>query len=66
MGRAGGEAGTAGGGVGTGSGGGVGGKGVYALLMTASEPETALYRAPIFSLLLVSHGGVSLCTYTAA
>ena len=31
----------------------------YALLMTANEPETALYRAPTFSLLLVSHGGIS-------
>ena len=32
----------------------------YALLMTANKPETALYRAPTFSLLLVSHGGISL------
>ena len=31
----------------------------YALLMTANKPETALYRAPTFSLLLVSHGGIS-------
>ena len=30
----------------------------YALLMTANKPETALYRAPTFSLLLVSHGGL--------
>ena len=29
----------------------------YALLMTANKPETALYRAPTFSLLLVSRGG---------
>ena len=27
-----------------------------ALLMTANKPETALYRAPTFSLLLASHG----------
>ena len=26
--------------------------------MTANKPETALYRAPAFSLLLVSHGGI--------
>ena len=30
----------------------------YALLMKANKPETALYRAPTFSL-LVSHGGIS-------
>ena len=30
----------------------------YALLMTANKPETALYRAPTFSL-LASHGGIS-------
>ena len=30
----------------------------YALLMTANKPETALYRAPTFSLLLASHGGL--------
>ena len=30
----------------------------YALLMTANKPETELYRAPTFSLLLVSHGGI--------
>ena len=30
-----------------------------ALLMTANKPETALYRALTFSLLLVSHGGIS-------
>ena len=28
----------------------------YALLMTANKPETALYRAHTFSLLLASHG----------
>ena len=34
----------------------------YALLMMANKPETALYRAPTFSLLLVSHGGfISVC-----
>ena len=33
----------------------------YALLMKANKPETALYRAPTFSLLLASHGGFSLC-----
>ena len=33
----------------------------YALLVTANRPETALYRAPTFSLLLVSHGGISSC-----
>ena len=27
--------------------------------MTANKPETALYRPPTFSLLLVSHGGIS-------
>ena len=32
----------------------------YALLMMANKPETALYRAPTFSL-LASHGGISLC-----
>ena len=26
--------------------------------MTANKPETALYRAPTFSLLLASHGGI--------
>ena len=26
--------------------------------MTANKPETVLYRAPTFSLLLVSHGGL--------
>ena len=34
--------------------------------MTANKPETALYRAPTLSLLLVSHGGlvhVVLCVY---
>ena len=31
----------------------------YALLMTANKPETALYRAPTFSLLLASHGGIN-------
>ena len=31
----------------------------YPLLMTANKTETALYRAPTFSLLLVSHGGIS-------
>ena len=30
----------------------------YVLLMTANKPETVLYRAPTFSLLLVSHGGL--------
>ena len=30
----------------------------YALLMKANKPETVLYRAPTFSLLLVSHGGL--------
>ena len=30
----------------------------YALLMMANKPETALYRTPTFSLLLVSHGGL--------
>ena len=33
----------------------------YALLMTANKPETMLYRAPTFSLLLVSNGGISSC-----
>ena len=36
-------------------------RGGYAQLMTANKPETALYRAPTFSLLLVSHGGTSSC-----
>ena len=31
----------------------------YALLMKANKPETALYRAPTFPLLLLSHGGIS-------
>ena len=31
----------------------------YALLMKANKSETVLYRAPTFSLLLVSHGGIS-------
>ena len=31
---------------------------VYALLMMASKAETTLYRAPTFSLLLASHGGL--------
>ena len=26
--------------------------------MTANKPETVLYRAPTFSLLLASHGGL--------
>ena len=30
----------------------------YALLMTANKPETALYRAPTFSIVLVSHVGL--------
>ena len=30
--------------------------------MMANKSETALYRAPTFSLLLVSHGGISSCT----
>ena len=30
--------------------------------MTANKPETALYRAPTFSLLLASHGGIGLWT----
>ena len=38
----------------------------YALLMTANKPETALYRAPTFSLLLMSHGEISLCIYAGA
>ena len=36
-------------------------QGTYALLMTANKPETAVYRAPTFSLLLASHGGISSC-----
>ena len=32
-----------------------------ALLMKANKPETALTRAPTFSPLLVSHGGISSC-----
>ena len=28
------------------------------LLMTANKPETALYRTPTFSILLLSHGGL--------
>ena len=36
----------------------------YALPMTANKPETALYRAPTFSLLLASHGGISSYAYT--
>ena len=32
--------------------------------MTTNKPETALYRAPTFSLLLASHGGlVHMCVY---
>ena len=31
----------------------------YALLMTANKPETTLYGAPTFSLLLVLHSGIS-------
>ena len=31
----------------------------YALLMMANKPETALYRAPIFSLLVASRDGIS-------
>ena len=31
-------------------------EGIYALLMMANKPETALYRAPTFYLLLASHG----------
>ena len=34
--------------------------------MTANKPETALYRAPTFSLLLASHGGISLCVLDSA
>ena len=30
-------------------------------MMVANEPETALYRAPNFSLLLAPHGGISSC-----
>ena len=33
----------------------------YALLMKANKPETVLYRASTFSLLLASHGGISSC-----
>ena len=33
-------------------------EGIDALLMTINKPETVLYRAPTFSLLLVSHGGL--------
>ena len=36
---------------------------VCVLLMMANKPETALYKAPTFSLLLVSHGGISSSTY---
>ena len=32
--------------------------------MTANKPETVLYGAPTFSLILVSHGGISSRTYT--
>ena len=32
--------------------------------MMANKPETALYRAPTFSLLLASHGGISSCITT--
>ena len=35
----------------------------HALLVTANKPETVLYRAPTFSLLLVSHGGISSHTW---
>ena len=28
-----------------------------------NKPETALYRAPTFSLLLASHGGISSCIF---
>ena len=35
----------------------------YALLMMANKPETALYTAPTFFILLASHGGISSCTY---
>ena len=33
----------------------------YALLIKVNTLETALYRAPTSSLLLVSHGGISSC-----
>ena len=33
-------------------------EGKDALVMTINKPETVLYRAPTFSLLLVSHGGL--------
>ena len=33
----------------------------YALLLTANKPETVLYRAPTFSLLLAPHDGNSTC-----
>ena len=36
----------------------------YALLMTAKKPEAALYRAPTFSLLLASHGGINALKYS--
>ena len=35
------------------------------MLTTANKPETALYRAPTFSLLLASHGGISSRTKPA-
>ena len=35
----------------------------YALLMKVNKPGTVLYRAPTFSLLLASHGGVSACMF---
>ena len=34
-----------------------------ALLMMVNKPETALYRAPTFSLLLPSHGGMCSLKY---
>ena len=38
----------------------------YTLLMTANKLEIVLYRAPTFSLLLVSHGGlVHVCYFIA-
>ena len=37
----------------------------YARLLTANEPETVPYRAPIFSLLLASHGRISPCVTCA-
>ena len=41
------------------------GESSHALLMKANKSDTtALYRAPTFSLLLVSHGGISSCTCT--